>query len=46
MLRIDGVESELEGVGVYIPDTDKAYIPLQVVHAVMDKKEKLPSVSR
>jgi alkaline phosphatase len=46
LLRIDGVESELEGVVVYIPNTDKAYIPLQAVHAVTGKKEKLPSTSR
>ena len=46
LLRIDGVESELEGVVVYIPNTDKAYIPLQAVHAVTGKKGKLPSVSR
>jgi hypothetical protein len=46
LLKIDGVESELEGVVVYIPNTDKAYIPLQAVHAVTGKKEKLSSVSR
>lgn len=46
LLRIDGVESELEGVVVHIPNTDKAYIPLQAVHAVTGKKGKLPSVSR
>ena len=46
LMRIDGVESELEGVIVYIPETDKAYIPLQAVHAVTGKKEKLPSVSK
>jgi alkaline phosphatase len=46
LMRIGGVESELEGVVVYIPETDKAYIPLQAVYAVTGQKEKLPSISR
>jgi alkaline phosphatase len=46
LLRIDGAESELEGVVVYISNTDKAYVPLQAVLAVKGKKEKLPSISR
>jgi alkaline phosphatase len=46
LMRIGGVESELEGVVVYIPETDKAYIPLQAVYAVTGQKEKLPSMLR
>ncbi len=46
LLRIDGVESELEGVVVYIPETEKAYVPMQAVHAILGKKGKLPSVSQ
>jgi hypothetical protein len=36
----------MEGVVVYITDSDKVYVPLQAVHAITSKKEKLPSVSR
>jgi alkaline phosphatase len=46
LLRIDGVESELEGVVIYIPENDKAYVPLQAVHAVTGKKGNLPSVTK
>lgn len=46
ILSIDGVESELEGVVVYIPNTDKAYLPLQAVQAIKGKKDTLPSVAR
>ncbi len=46
LVRIDGVESELEGVVVYIPETDKAYVPLQAVHAILGKKGKRPSISK
>lgn len=46
LIRIDGVESDLEGVVVYIPETDKAYVPLQAVYALTGKKEKLPSISK
>ena len=46
ILTIDGVSSELEGVVVYIPNTDKAYLPLQAVEAIKGKKDPLPSVAR
>jgi len=42
----DGVEFELDGVVVYIPNTDKAYLPLQAVQAIKGNKNTLPSVAR
>ena len=46
ILRLDGADRELEGVVVYIPETDKAYLPLQAVQAIKSAKTTLPSVSK
>jgi len=35
----------LEGVVVYAPDTEKAYIPLQAVHMIKGSKQPLPKIS-
>jgi len=35
----------LEGVVVYIPNTGKAYIPLQAVHMIKGSKQPLPKIS-
>ena len=47
LMRIERRRIRAGGCGrLYIPETDKAYIPLQAVHAVTGQKEKLPSVSK
>jgi alkaline phosphatase len=35
----------LEGVVVYAPDTERAYIPLQAVHLIKGSKQPLPKIS-
>jgi len=46
ILRINGAASVLEGVVVYIAETDKAYLPLQAVYAIKGIKSALPAISK
>jgi alkaline phosphatase len=36
----------LEGVVVYAPNTEKAYIPLQAVHMIKGTQQPLPGISK
>ncbi len=36
----------LEGVVVYVPNTDRAYIPLQAVHMIRGTRAALPKITR
>ncbi|MDA8126168.1 MAG: alkaline phosphatase [Deltaproteobacteria bacterium] len=46
ILRLDGADRELEGVVVYIAETDRAYLPLQAVQAIKGVKTALPAVGK
>ena len=46
ILRLNDAVSELEGVVVYIAETDKSYIPLQAVNAIKGIKSAMPVVSK
>jgi alkaline phosphatase len=44
-LFYDGKARRLEGVVVYAPKTEKAYIPLQAVNRIKASSQKLPSIT-
>lgn len=43
-MTLDGKEVELEGVSVYIPETGRAYAPLQAVRLITGESTELPEV--
>jgi alkaline phosphatase len=45
LLRIGEKAYALEGVVVYAPKPDKAYIPLQAVHLVRGSRTALPKIT-
>lgn len=45
LLLLGGKTVELEGVVVYVRDTNKSYVPLQAVNIIKDITEPLPSVT-
>jgi alkaline phosphatase len=45
LLTIGEKVHALEGVVVYVPNTDKAYIPLQAVHTIRASRAALPGIT-
>jgi alkaline phosphatase len=45
VLVLNGEASELEGTVVFIPATNKVYVPLQAVQRITDRQTFLPSVA-
>jgi alkaline phosphatase len=45
LVSVGNVVSELEGVVVYAPDTDKVYLPLQAVYIIKGTTKGLPHVA-
>ena len=46
LLKIDEKLYPLEGVVVYSPNTDKAYIPQQAVHRIKGSRQPLPTIMK
>jgi alkaline phosphatase len=46
ILRLDGKTIPLEGLVVYAPHTDKAYLPLQAVNLIKGSPNSLPSITK
>jgi alkaline phosphatase len=46
ILNLDGRQVDLEGIVVYIPETDKIYIPLQAVHLLKGESKALPAFAK
>ncbi|MEW6259874.1 MAG: alkaline phosphatase [Thermodesulfobacteriota bacterium] len=44
LLEIDGKAFPLEGVVVYIPNTEKLYVPLEAVQRIQGKPVRLPAI--
>jgi alkaline phosphatase len=45
LLKIGEKEVPLEGVVVYVPDSDKAYLPMQAVHLIRESRVSLPRIT-
>jgi alkaline phosphatase len=45
LIKIDEKMYALEGVVVYAPNTEKAYIPIQAVHLIKGLKRPLPNIA-
>jgi alkaline phosphatase len=46
ILNLDEREIPLEGVVIYIPETDKIYLPLQAVQLIKGQKDFLPNINK
>jgi hypothetical protein len=45
LLKIGEREYLLEGVVVYVPNSDTAYLPMQAVHLIRESRAPLPKIT-